>query len=74
MIAAKEGFRPRLPDVSDPMRTGVRWIGLSELAGVTLYPNISKQIQAYAHNRRNIDLIEDFRLESYKKRGKSGEK
>ncbi|WP_334076692.1 hypothetical protein [Paenibacillus sanfengchensis] len=47
---------------------------MSELAGVTLYPNISKQIQAYAHNRRNIDLIEDFRLESYKKRGKSGEK
>jgi 8-oxo-dGTP diphosphatase len=52
----------RLPAQPDPNQTGVKWIALSQLRDIQLYANIGKQIQDYAIHRRNIDLIEEFRL------------
>jgi 8-oxo-dGTP pyrophosphatase MutT (NUDIX family) len=61
----KEGSNPRMPDNPDPNQTDVKWIKLSELHKVILYPNISEHIKKYIDNRRNIDLIEEHFLEEY---------
>ncbi|WP_223067420.1 NUDIX domain-containing protein [Paenibacillus caui] len=62
----KEGFTPKLPDHPDSCQVGVKWIAIEELESVILYPNIKKHIKEYSKSRRNIDLIEDHQLESYK--------
>ncbi len=62
----KEGSEPAFPDNPDPNQTGVRWIPLSQLDEIVLYPNIKKRIIEYAHDRsRNLQLIEAHTLESY---------
>ncbi|MDF9761088.1 8-oxo-dGTP pyrophosphatase MutT (NUDIX family) [Peribacillus simplex] len=49
----KEGFSPRFPNNPDPNQTGVKWIKLSDLKNVILYPNISEHIINYIENKRN---------------------
>ncbi len=61
----KAGVTPGLPDQPDSDQTAVRWIPLAKLNSVILYPNIKDQIKRYVHERRNIEIIEDYRLESY---------
>ncbi|MCC2685856.1 MAG: hydrolase, partial [Paenibacillaceae bacterium] len=63
--AVKKGHTPRQPDTPDPMQTGVKWVPLTDLNKIILYPNISDHIVQYAANRRNIELIEDHRLKRY---------
>ncbi|MCG1022935.1 NUDIX domain-containing protein [Sutcliffiella horikoshii] len=63
----KEGSTPRLPPDPDPNQTGVKWIPLSELDQVILYPNIREHILRYVENKRNIDIIEEQQLEEYEK-------
>lgn len=61
----KNGFAPKLPANPDPNQTGVKWVPLSELHHIILYPNIKEHIINYAENKRNIELIEEHLLETY---------
>jgi 8-oxo-dGTP diphosphatase len=58
----KEGSVPGMPKHPDPNQTGVKWIPLSELENIVLYPQIQSQIIQYAKDRqRNIAFLEDRR-------------
>ncbi|CAG9622391.1 NUDIX domain-containing protein [Sutcliffiella rhizosphaerae] len=61
----KKGSTPKMPSKPDLNQTGVKWIKLSELHSIVLYPNIRDEIIAYAINKRNIEWIEESRLEGY---------
>lgn len=61
----KPGSIPHMSDQADHNQSGVKWIPLSELHDVKLYPNIRSQILEYAKCRRNIDWIEEQHLEKY---------
>lgn len=54
---------PKLPENPDLNQTAVKWIPIEELDSILLIPNIKNQIKNYINNKRNIDLIEDYRLE-----------
>lgn len=56
---------PRLPANPDPNQTGVRWVPLTELDKVILYPNIREHILKYVENKRNVEIIEEQYLEEY---------
>ncbi|WP_025028970.1 NUDIX domain-containing protein [Caldalkalibacillus mannanilyticus] len=58
----REGTMPRLPDHPDPHQTAVKWIHIEELDSILLIPNITEQIKSYINNRKNIEIIEDYRL------------
>jgi 8-oxo-dGTP diphosphatase len=61
--ALKQGSVPGMPERPDPNQTGVKWIPLSELDSITLYPKIKAHIIEYAKNRqRNIEFLEEHRL------------
>lgn len=59
------GSVARLPDIPDPDQSAVRWIPLSQLDDIVLYPNIKQHIKKYARERKNIELIEDHQLARY---------
>lgn len=61
----KPGSVPGLPEIPDPDQSAVRWVPLSELASIMLFPNIKEQIIHYAAQRRSIELIEDHQLDCY---------
>ncbi|MZQ84634.1 NUDIX domain-containing protein [Paenibacillus sp. 5J-6] len=59
----KEGSQPTLPANPDMNQVGVRWVSLSELDSIVLYPNIKHLIKDYARDRnRNIELVEEYKL------------
>ncbi|WP_433942807.1 NUDIX domain-containing protein [Paenibacillus sp. SN-8-1] len=58
----KEGAIPRLPDKPDPHQTAVKWVDLNELDSIILFPNIKDEIKEYVKTKRNIDIIEDYKL------------
>ncbi|KAF0819941.1 MULTISPECIES: NUDIX domain-containing protein [unclassified Cytobacillus] len=60
-----EGSMPKMPSAPDPNQTGVRWVPLSTLANIVLYPNMKAHILEYINNKRNIDLIEEHTLDVY---------
>ncbi|MGD7051486.1 NUDIX domain-containing protein [Sutcliffiella horikoshii] len=60
-----ESCIPRLPANPDPNQTGVKWIPLTELDKVILYPNIKEHILAYAEKKRSVEIIEEHHLEEY---------
>jgi 8-oxo-dGTP diphosphatase len=52
----------RLPDCPDADQTGVRWVGLDELDGLALVPDIHKPILDYAYQgKTKIDWIEEWK-------------
>lgn len=61
----KDGFTPKMPVHPDQNQTDVKWIPLSELQHIILYPNIREHIINYAKSKRNIDMIEEHLLEEY---------
>jgi 8-oxo-dGTP pyrophosphatase MutT (NUDIX family) len=58
----KSGSIARMPEKPDPNQTAIKWLPLSQLEDIQLYANIGKQIQGYALNKRNIDIIEEHKL------------
>ncbi|MDF2036076.1 NUDIX domain-containing protein [Cytobacillus oceanisediminis] len=60
-----EGSSPEMPSAPDPKQTGVRWVPLSELSNIVLYPNMKDHILEYVKHKRNIDLIEEHTLDVY---------
>ncbi|MFS0634819.1 NUDIX domain-containing protein [Mesobacillus foraminis] len=59
----KDHSIPKLPPQPDPFQTAVEWVPLKDLKSILLIPNLSEQILDYVKTKRNIDLIEDFRLD-----------
>lgn len=53
------GSIPRMPEILDENQSGVKWIPLQDLDEVKLLPNMAREIQQYAKEKRNIELIED---------------
>ncbi|ANC78527.1 NUDIX hydrolase [Fictibacillus phosphorivorans] len=62
----KSGSTPRLPEKPDPNQTAVKWVPITELEDLELYANIGKQINDYASKKRNIDLLEEYKLPDQK--------
>ncbi|WP_107841194.1 NUDIX domain-containing protein [Metasolibacillus meyeri] len=58
----KEGSVPQLPATPDPHQMGVKWLPIAELHKIPLYANIGNHIQEYIVNRRNIELLEEYKL------------
>ncbi|QFT89665.1 hypothetical protein FIU87_13470 [Bacillus sp. THAF10] len=58
----QNGTVARMPEKPDHNQTAVKWLPLEQLNDIQLYANIGKQIQDYAINKRNIDLIEEYKL------------
>ena len=55
---------PRMPDQPDPNQTGVKWIKLSDLVSVTLYPKITSQIIEYVRNgKHGVIYLEENALD-----------
>ncbi|WP_231688202.1 NUDIX domain-containing protein [Bacillus sp. FJAT-18017] len=61
----QEGSTPMMPAHPDPNQTGVKWVKLSELEDILLYPNMIKLIIAYTKNKRSLELIEEHTLPDY---------
>ncbi|MCI0766777.1 NUDIX domain-containing protein [Bacillus sp. TL12] len=61
----KNGSTPKMPANPDSNQTDVKWVPLSDLHNIILYPNIRDHIIHYAKQKRNIDLIEEHTLEEY---------
>ncbi|MFD1737603.1 NUDIX hydrolase [Bacillus salitolerans] len=59
----KKGSFPKLPENPDPNQTGVKWIPIAELEKIELYANIQNQIKNYTLEKRNIDLIEEHKIQ-----------
>ncbi|MEK3981496.1 NUDIX domain-containing protein [Psychrobacillus sp. FSL K6-2836] len=53
---------PKLPENPDSNQIEVKWLPISELQNVEMYANMSPYLQDYSINRRNIDLIEEHKL------------
>ena len=60
-----DGFEPRLSDNPDEYQIGIKWVRFDELDSIRLYPNIKSHIIEYAKRKRNIEIIEDYKLEKY---------
>ena len=61
----KDGSTPKMPKNPDENQINVKWIPLSELKNIKLYPNIENHIINYVQNKRNIELIEEQALKEY---------
>ncbi|MBU7317109.1 NUDIX domain-containing protein [Paenibacillus oleatilyticus] len=62
----KEGAVPAMPASPDPNQTGVRWVSLSKLDSIVLYPNLRKQIADYATRRAGTPVFfEEHQLDKY---------
>lgn len=59
----KEGCKPRMPANPDSNQTGIKWIPLTELDKVILYPNIKEHILSYVEKKRSVEIIEEHHLE-----------
>lgn len=53
---------PKFPENPDPNQIGVKWLPISELQNVEMYANLGAYLQEYTINGRNIDLIEEHKL------------
>lgn len=63
----KAGSVPQLSAQPDLNQTGVKWVPLSELSQVVLYPEIVPQILAYVQNRQQREnYIEEMMIQSGK--------
>lgn len=60
----KKNSIPQLPQNPDLHESAVKWIPLEKLDSILLIPNINQQIKKYIENKRNIDLIEDYMLDT----------
>jgi 8-oxo-dGTP diphosphatase len=66
-----EGNEPRLPKTPDPNQIGIKWIPVSELGAIQLYPKIAKDIQNYCNGRPYRSYVEEHEIQLEKKENKS---
>ncbi|MEK5207304.1 NUDIX domain-containing protein [Psychrobacillus sp. FSL H8-0510] len=58
----KNHTTPKFPKNPDTNQIDVTWLPISELQNVEMYANIGSYLQDYTNNGRNIDLIEEHKL------------
>jgi 8-oxo-dGTP diphosphatase len=61
----KKGSEPKQPDITDKDQSAVKWISMDDLDAILLFPNSKPHIKNYIKHRRNIEIIEDYKLERY---------
>jgi len=62
----KPGSTPALPDKPDPNQTGVKWIPLSELHSIQLYPEINQDIIDYCNGKEYRNYVEEHEIQQAK--------
>lgn len=58
-----EGPVPHLPQAPDPNQIGVKWIPISELGSIQLYPEIVRDIQDYCSGRQYRSYVEEHEIQ-----------
>ncbi|AWE08080.1 NUDIX hydrolase [Lysinibacillus sp. 2017] len=58
----KSPSTPKFPENPDSNQIDVRWVPILELQNIEMYANIGPYLQEYTQNPRNIDLIEEHKL------------
>ncbi|MCH7322717.1 NUDIX domain-containing protein [Solibacillus sp. MA9] len=58
----KNHSTPKFPENPDSNQIDVKWLPISELQNIEMYANIGLYLQEYMLNPRNIDLIEEHKL------------
>lgn len=53
---------PKFPKNPDSNQIDVKWLPILELQNIEMYANIGPYLQEYTQNPRNIDLIEEHKL------------
>ncbi len=58
----KSPSTPKFPKNPDSNQIDVKWLPILELQNIEMYANIGPYLQEYTQNPRNIDLIEEHKL------------
>ena len=58
----KNNSTPKFPENPDKNQIDVKWVPISELHNIEMYANLGPYLQEYILNPRNIDLIEEHKL------------
>ena len=58
----KSPSTPKLPENPDSNQIDVKWLPISALQTIEMYANLGPYLQEYTQNPRNIDLIEEHKL------------
>jgi len=58
----KSTSTPQFPENLDSNQIDVKWLPILELQNIEMYANIGPYLQEYMQNPRNIDLIEEHKL------------
>ncbi|WP_337983730.1 NUDIX domain-containing protein [Lysinibacillus sp. C5.1] len=58
----KSPSKPKFPENPDSNQIDVKWLSISELQNIEMYANIGPYLQEYTQSPRNIDLIEEHKL------------
>ncbi|MDQ0495294.1 NUDIX domain-containing protein [Paenibacillus brasilensis] len=59
----KSGSLPKLPENPDPHQIGVKWIPISELHSIQLYPEINKDIVDYFSGENYRNYVEEHEIQ-----------
>jgi 8-oxo-dGTP pyrophosphatase MutT (NUDIX family) len=59
----KPGSYPKLPENPDPHQIGVKWIPISELHSIQLYPEINKDIVDYYSGENYRNYVEEHEIQ-----------
>jgi 8-oxo-dGTP diphosphatase len=65
-----EGSVPRLPHNPDPNQIGVKWIPVSDLGAIQLYPEIARDIEDYCSGRPYRNYVEERNIQLEKRANK----
>ncbi|MFK7696768.1 NUDIX domain-containing protein [Paenibacillus sp. HJGM_3] len=57
------GSTPQLPETPDPKQTGVKWIPISELNTIQLYPEINQDIIDYYEGKKYRNYVEEQEIQ-----------
>jgi 8-oxo-dGTP diphosphatase len=63
----KEGSEPGLPGKPDSKQTAVKWIPISELHKVQLYPEINQDIIDFHSGKRYRNYVEEHEIQEGKR-------
>ena len=59
----KPGSYPKLPENPDPHQIGVKWIPISELHSIQLYPEINQDIVDYYSGENYRNYVEEHEIQ-----------
>ncbi|GAA3403739.1 hypothetical protein ACFFNY_03220 [Paenibacillus hodogayensis] len=64
----KTGSVPEIPGNPDPNQTGVKWIPISTLPSIQLYPEINQDIMDYYAGKKYRNYVEEHEIQLEKLR------